>query len=131
MTAPRTTDVVVIGAGVSGVSAARRPAQADRPVVVIEAGDRVGGRTMNLDVADGVITEGGGQRVGPGQDRVLALMDALGLETPSRLTSPASRPTTGTAARSGTAVSSRRCDPSAIGVGRRFATRTLLVPPVP
>ena len=76
-----TTDVVVIGAGVSGLTAARRLEQAGRPVVVIEAGDRVGGRTMNLDVADGVITEGGGQWVGPGQDRVLSLLDELGLET--------------------------------------------------
>lgn len=68
-----TTDVIVIGAGVSGLTAARRLAQAGRSVVVIEAGDRVGGRTMNLDIADGVITEGGGQWVGPGQDRVLSL----------------------------------------------------------
>ncbi|MEU5134575.1 FAD-dependent oxidoreductase [Streptomyces californicus] len=98
--------------------------------MVIEAGDRVGGRTMNLDVADGVITEGGGQGVGPGQDGVLAFLDALGLETP-RPTSPASRPTTRAAARSGTEASSRRCDQSAIGVGRRFTTRTLLIPPVP
>lgn len=76
-----TTDVIVIGAGVSGLTAARRLAQAGRSVVVIEAGDRVGGRTMNLDIAGGVITEGGGQWVGPGQDRVLSLLDELGLET--------------------------------------------------
>ncbi|MFI2562242.1 flavin monoamine oxidase family protein [Nocardia farcinica] len=81
MTAERTTDAVVVGAGVSGLTAARRLAQAGRSVVVIEAGDRVGGRTMNLDVAEGVITEGGGQWVGPGQDRVLALLGELGLDT--------------------------------------------------
>ncbi|MFF0493989.1 flavin monoamine oxidase family protein [Nocardia sp. NPDC004068] len=77
----RSTDVVVIGAGISGLTAARRLAQAGRSVVVLEAGDRVGGRTMNLDVADGVVTEGGGQWVGPGQDRVLALLGELGLRT--------------------------------------------------
>ncbi|GAB43024.1 putative flavin-containing amine oxidase, partial [Gordonia terrae NBRC 100016] len=81
MTEQRTVDVVVIGAGISGLTAARRLTQAGRSVAVIEAGDRVGGRTMNLHVTDGVITEGGGQWVGPGQDRVLALIDELGLAT--------------------------------------------------
>ncbi|WP_036511118.1 flavin monoamine oxidase family protein [Nocardia aobensis] len=81
MTELRTADIVVVGAGVSGLTAARRLVQAGQSVVVTEAGDRVGGRTMNLDVADGVITEGGGQWVGPGQDRVLALIDELGLAT--------------------------------------------------
>ncbi|MFG2333405.1 flavin monoamine oxidase family protein [Streptomyces sp. NPDC048604] len=78
---PQEADVVVIGAGVSGLTAARRLAQAGQSVVVIEANDRVGGRTVNLDVCEGVITEGGGQWVGPGQDRVWALMDELGIET--------------------------------------------------
>ncbi|MFD9847485.1 flavin monoamine oxidase family protein [Streptomyces parvus] len=78
---PQSADVVVIGAGVSGLTAARRLAEAGRSVIVIEANDRVGGRTVNLDVGDGVITEGGGQWVGPGQDRILALMDELGIET--------------------------------------------------
>lgn len=81
MSEQKQADVVVIGAGVSGLTAARRLTQAGHAVVVLEAGDRVGGRTVNLDVADGVITEGGGQWVGPGQDRVLALIDELGLET--------------------------------------------------
>lgn len=81
MTDQRTVDVAIIGAGVSGLTAARRITQAGRSVVVIEAGDRVGGRAMNIDVADGVITEGGGQWVGPGQDRILALVDELGLAT--------------------------------------------------
>lgn len=75
-------DVVVVGAGVSGLTAARRLVQAGvGSVLVLEANDRVGGRTVNLDVAPGVITEGGGQWVGPGQDRVLALITELGLST--------------------------------------------------
>ncbi|MGW4391683.1 flavin monoamine oxidase family protein [Streptomyces sp. NPDC004685] len=74
-------DVVVIGAGVSGLTAARRLVQAGHSVLVLEANDRVGGRTVNLHVADGVITEGGGQWVGPGQDHVLGLIDELGLKT--------------------------------------------------
>lgn len=74
-------DVVVVGAGVSGLTAARRLAQAGRSVLVLEADDRVGGRTLNLSVGKGVVTEGGGQWVGPGQDRLFALLDELGLKT--------------------------------------------------
>lgn len=74
-------DVVVVGGGISGLTAARRLVQAGRSVIVLEANDRVGGRTENLDVGNGVITEGGGQWVGPGQDHVLALIDELGLST--------------------------------------------------
>src|SRR4051794_6297145 len=75
-------DVVVVGAGLSGLTATRRLVQAGvRSVVLLEASDRVGGRTVNLDVGGGVVTEGGGQWVGPGQDRVLALIKELGLST--------------------------------------------------
>lgn len=50
-------------------------------VAVIEARDRVGGRTVNEPIGDGKIVELGGQWVGPGQDRILALIPELGLET--------------------------------------------------
>jgi monoamine oxidase len=75
-------DVVVIGGGISGLTAARRLVQAGvRSVVVLEASDHVGGRTVNLDIGRGLTVEGGGSYVGPGQDRVLALIDELGLST--------------------------------------------------
>lgn len=75
-------DVCVIGGGISGLTTARRLIQAGvRSVVVLEASDRVGGRTVNLDVGGGVVVEGGGAYVGPGQDRVLALIKELGLST--------------------------------------------------
>jgi len=55
----RHADVVVVAAGIFGLTAARRLLQAGvRSVLVLEASDRVGGRTLNLKVANGVITEG-------------------------------------------------------------------------
>ncbi|MBA2281996.1 MAG: flavin monoamine oxidase family protein [Acidimicrobiia bacterium] len=75
------TRVVVIGAGISGLTAARRLAQSGCEAVVLEARDRVGGRTLNHTFEDGTVVEMGGQWVGPTQDRVLALLDEIGLGT--------------------------------------------------
>jgi monoamine oxidase len=74
-------DVVVVGAGFAGLTAARRLQQEGRKVVVLEARDRVGGRILNHTFDDGTIVELGGQWVGPTQDRVLALADELGVAT--------------------------------------------------
>jgi putrescine oxidase len=76
-------DVVVIGAGPSGLSAARELRKAGLSVAVLEARDRVGGRT-HTDVIDGAILEVGGQWVSPDQTALIALLDELGLETYSR-----------------------------------------------
>ncbi|GAB3857378.1 FAD-dependent oxidoreductase [Nocardioides maradonensis] len=77
----RTTEVAIIGAGISGLTTAHRLTQRGHEVVVLEASDRVGGRTINLDVGGGVITEGGGQWIGPLHTRLLSLIDELGLTT--------------------------------------------------
>lgn len=66
-------DVVVIGAGLAGLSAATAVQRAGHSVVVLEARDRVGGRTYDVEVADAVVEELGGQWTGPGQTRVQAL----------------------------------------------------------
>jgi monoamine oxidase len=71
----------VVGAGLAGLAAARAVAAAGREVAVLEARDRVGGRTLNEPIGDGKIVEIGGQWVGPTQKRALALIDELGLET--------------------------------------------------
>src|SRR5918994_623344 len=50
---PRSCDVVVIGAGLAGLCAARHLVAAGRDVVVVEAADAVGGR-VRTDDGDGL-----------------------------------------------------------------------------
>ena len=73
-----TVDALVVGGGISGLTAAYRLLRhSNLSVRVLEANDRVGGRTVNLRLPGGKITEGGGQWTGPGQDRVQALAREL------------------------------------------------------
>lgn len=74
-------DVIVIGAGISGLSAARRLESAGQSVLVLEARDRVGGRTHGQTFASGTAIEMGGQWLGPTQDAALKLVSDLGLQT--------------------------------------------------
>ena len=76
----RRADVVVVGAGLAGLSAARTVQSAGRSVIVLEARDRVGGRIWNHPIGDGQISERGGTFVGPTQDHVLALARELGVD---------------------------------------------------
>src|SRR5215212_181777 len=73
-------DVVIVGAGLAGLTAARELERSGAAVLVIEAQDRVGGRTMAGRVA-GTTVEMGGQWIGPGQRRISALAGDLGAET--------------------------------------------------
>ncbi|MBP3035140.1 FAD-dependent oxidoreductase [Arthrobacter sp. zg-ZUI100] len=73
-------DVVIIGAGPSGLSAARRLKAAGLSVAVLEARDRVGGRTWT-DTIDGAMLEIGGQWISPDQTVLESLVEELGLET--------------------------------------------------
>ena len=72
--------VVVVGAGLAGLAAARRLTTEGVDVVVLEARERVGGRTEGHVLADGTPLELGGQWIGPTQNRMYALVDELGLE---------------------------------------------------
>jgi monoamine oxidase len=72
--------VVVVGAGLSGLQAARRLVAQGLEVVVLEARDAVGGRTKTVEV-NGHAFDVGGQWTGPGQPRMMALLDELGLRT--------------------------------------------------
>ncbi len=75
-----TRDTIVIGAGLSGLAAARRPDAAGQDVLVLEARERVGGRALTS--RDGPFPiDLGGQWIGPTQERVLALVRELGIQT--------------------------------------------------
>ena len=73
-------DVVVIGAGLAGLTAARELTRRGVDVVVLEGRDRVGGRTFS-DTLAGVPVDRGASFVGPTQDAVLALAAELGCST--------------------------------------------------
>ena len=81
MTERREADVVVIGAGLAGLSAARTLVQAGVEPVVVEARDRVGGRVVNESIGNGKIVEMGGQWMGPGQKELATLAQELGIGT--------------------------------------------------
>src|ERR671935_242630 len=86
----RSADVCVVGAGLSGLAAARALVAADRTVVVLEARDRVGGRTLNASLGGGRVTELGGEFAGPTQDRILALARAVASVKARRILTAAS-----------------------------------------
>lgn len=74
-------DVAVVGAGMSGLTAARTLIDAGLKVAVLEARNRVGGRTLSKTLSNGVVVDMGGQWVAPTQSRVLKLIDELELTT--------------------------------------------------
>jgi monoamine oxidase len=65
-------DAVVVGGGYAGLAAARKLAEEGSSTVVLEARDRVGGRTHTVEEA-GAKVDLGGQWIGPGQDHIYAL----------------------------------------------------------
>ncbi len=80
-TAPTRADVIIVGAGLAGLTAARELVRKGKSVIVLEARDRVGGRTLAQATQSGEMLDVGGQWIGPGQDRVRALVDEFGLKT--------------------------------------------------
>src|SRR3954471_8922738 len=77
-------DVVIVGAGLAGLTAARHVQSKGATAVVLEARDRVGGRTLNEPIGEGhpgKVVEVGGQWIGPGQDRMKALAHEMKVDT--------------------------------------------------
>ena len=56
-------DVVVLGAGLAGLSAARDLKRAGGEVAVLEARDRVGGRVLQTTLDDGRVVQLGGELI--------------------------------------------------------------------
>ena len=78
-----TRDVLIIGAGAAGLTAANDLRKAGLSVAVLEARDRVGGRLWT-DVIDGAMLEIGGQWISPDQTALQETVAELGLDTFSR-----------------------------------------------
>lgn len=73
-------EVIVVGAGLAGLTAARNLAHAGASVIVLEASGRLGGRALT-DRSGAAPVDLGGQWIGPEQDRILALAAEYGMST--------------------------------------------------
>ncbi|WP_087007650.1 NAD(P)/FAD-dependent oxidoreductase [Gulosibacter sp. 10] len=88
------TDVVIIGAGSAGMTAAHRLTQAGANVTVLEARARVGGRTWSEPLENGEIAERGGEYFESSMTDVFELAEELGLTMTTQGFNPTARPTT-------------------------------------
>ena len=77
----RQCEVVVVGAGYSGLAAARHLARAGADVMVLDARHRVGGRSFTDVTEAGFTVDRGGQWIGPTQGHLAALAAELGVAT--------------------------------------------------
>jgi monoamine oxidase len=73
--------VVVVGAGLAGLTAARDLLEAGIDAIVLEARDRVGGRIHGIEVAPGTWVDGGAAYLGDRHTELHAMLGALGLKT--------------------------------------------------
>jgi protoporphyrinogen/coproporphyrinogen III oxidase len=83
----RSPTVVVVGAGLAGLVAGHRVAQAGVKVTVLEAGDRAGGR-MSTETVDGFVIDRGAQFLSTVYEHIPALVAELGLRSSWKPTSP-------------------------------------------
>jgi monoamine oxidase len=72
-------DVVVVGAGIAGLSAARELQSSGASVAVLEARERIGGRSYSVQGLEGQTIDLGAQFIGDSQKRISALADEAGL----------------------------------------------------
>ena len=81
-------EIIVLGAGLAGLNAARILAETGKDVLVLEASDRIGGRANTLDFGKKGKTEGGGEQVGAGYARFRNIADELGINIIEDATPP-------------------------------------------
>lgn len=74
-------DVAIVGAGLSGLTAARLLKNAGKKVIVLEAQDRVGGRTWSKWIDDKTFIDVGGQWIGKGHAKMYQLAREAGIKT--------------------------------------------------
>lgn len=77
----RQADVAIVGAGLAGLAAARALTAAGAEVIVLEARERVGGRVYTRAASNGTLLDLGAQWIGPTQQRIVALAEAVGVTT--------------------------------------------------
>ena len=82
---PQRPTVVVVGAGLAGLTCAYRLAHHEVDVILLEAQERVGGRCWSSrGWRDGQVAEHGGEHIEEGQEHILELVNHLGLELEHR-----------------------------------------------
>ena len=74
-----TAEVIVVGAGLSGLCAARELVRQGKDTLVVEARDRVGGRMVRKSVTSGGWIDLGGQWIGPTHNGIRDLAESLGV----------------------------------------------------
>ena len=76
-------NVIILGAGLSGLAAAYELSKQKRDVIVLEARSRIGGRILSheIDSSKKLTIELGGEWIGNSHERMIALCQEFGLET--------------------------------------------------
>src|SRR2546430_8131846 len=77
----RKADVIVVGAGLAGLMTARKLRAAGKSVIVMEAQNRVGGRTLSEDIGGGGVAQPGGTVLRAAPDPLAAPCQEPGLPT--------------------------------------------------
>lgn len=72
-------DTIIVGGGFSGLAAASILHKANKKFILLEARERLGGRTHTKHFEDGKYVDLGGQWIGPTQDRMYQLAKEYGV----------------------------------------------------